>query len=863
METNETNSNSEADVNSDEPNQLAEDSVVEPFIRGGITNDDKLTIPTCSNDVGNLKQNRREDVLSRTRKNISVKTCIDSCSLKNKITGCKVPKPGTIVSPKIVRKAGPYILGPIIGSSPVRSIVQCLARKEGTDKYYTIKILTLKDCMEYENQDDRQGKMLLHSEYSLLSLLHNQDGVVHHHGFFKDFALEEKITNSGAVYTGWIKQRLCLVLDCLICHDFNPNSETSINLQHHVIKEKKLTEKESLLIFFDTVRIVACLHEKNIVHRDLKLGNLVLNKRTRKVTITNFCLGKHLSSENDLLKDQRGSPAYISPDVLCGKPYLGKPSDMWALGVVLYTMLYGQFPFYDSSPTQLFTKIKAANYYIPMDGRVSEGTISLIRNLLVLQPLKRLTAVQVLDSLTTIIAMFKVPRTIGDDEEEQVVPDISMEISGEISEKKSEKKEDSLSSRKILTDFSKQITLQEQMHQMMKQQPSPFVIRPKPYTQIPVYRVNSDARELTPTELDKYRHLIPRENQRPLPYSRNNGNDGLLLRVRGCLRNRNNSVNQSSIQNRDHHLNFRPNHPTGPSGSGVNNLNEGIFLSQPQDLNASTLSRQLINSSRQGNEANLSQNDVALTPDFSRSGRSVPNLGSNFSQWINAVVAARENHSGSNSNEAYPNSEDQLSNSPSYNHLNVPLHFSQRPQGSHVAGPSVESNRPLFSHSHDQRFRNWISPSYRRQQSRSRDSVDRNSVPRRLSIHNRNVPYLANFRHLDRTFTDLNVAQTSVRRTNSDSNLGRSFEVVMNNTEENTNGEHTLANFIRHVSQESHEAFLRHGLNSRNVSPSSNGAPSNLSSLRRDIALRLLSTVTNRTHEQSPNSNDNSNEEGV
>ena len=36
-----------------------------------------------------------------------------------------------------------------------------------------------------ESQDDRQGKMLLHTEYSLLSLLHHQDGVVHHHGLFK------------------------------------------------------------------------------------------------------------------------------------------------------------------------------------------------------------------------------------------------------------------------------------------------------------------------------------------------------------------------------------------------------------------------------------------------------------------------------------------------------------------------------------------------------------------------------------------------------------------------------------------------------------------------------------------------------
>ena len=83
-----------------------------------------------------------------------------------------------------------------------------------------------------------------------------------------------------------MRQRLCLVLDCLICHDFNPHSEELINLQHYVIKEKKISEKETLLIFYDTVRIVSCLHERNIVHRDLKLGNLILNRRTKKVFIS-------------------------------------------------------------------------------------------------------------------------------------------------------------------------------------------------------------------------------------------------------------------------------------------------------------------------------------------------------------------------------------------------------------------------------------------------------------------------------------------------------------------------------------------------------------------------------------------------
>lgn len=45
----------------------------------------------------------------------------------------------------------------------------------------------------------------------------------------------------------------------------------------------------------------------------------VCARSTHRITITNFCLGKHLVSEDDLLKDQRGSPAYISPDVLSGE----------------------------------------------------------------------------------------------------------------------------------------------------------------------------------------------------------------------------------------------------------------------------------------------------------------------------------------------------------------------------------------------------------------------------------------------------------------------------------------------------------------------------------------------------------------
>uniref|UniRef100_A0A9L0SFJ1 Serine/threonine-protein kinase 40 n=1 Tax=Equus caballus TaxID=9796 RepID=A0A9L0SFJ1_HORSE len=224
-----------------------------------------------------------------------------------------------------------------------------------------------------------------------------------------------------------MKKRICLVLDCLCAHDFSDKTADLINLQHYVIKEKRLSERETVVIFYDVVRVVEALHQKNIVHRDLKLGNMVLNKRTHRITITNFCLGKHLVSEGDLLKDQRGSPAYISPDVLSGRPYRGKPSDMWALGVVLFTMLYGQFPFYDSIPQELFRKIKAAEYTIPEDGRVSENTVCLIRKLLVLDPQQRLAATDVLEALSAIIASWQSLSSLSGPL--QVVPDIDDQMS--------------------------------------------------------------------------------------------------------------------------------------------------------------------------------------------------------------------------------------------------------------------------------------------------------------------------------------------------------------------------------------------------------------------------------------------------
>ena len=69
--------------------------------------------------------------------------------------------------------------------------------------------------------------------------------------------------------TGRYKKRLCLVLDCLAAHEFSNKTSDLMNLQHYVIQEKKLSEKEAIIMFSDVVRIVESLHKVSLQQKIL------------------------------------------------------------------------------------------------------------------------------------------------------------------------------------------------------------------------------------------------------------------------------------------------------------------------------------------------------------------------------------------------------------------------------------------------------------------------------------------------------------------------------------------------------------------------------------------------------------------
>lgn len=101
-------------------------------------------------------------------------------------------------------------------------------------------------------------------------------------------------------------------------------------------------------------------------------------------------------NENDALTDKHGCPVYVSPEILQNTThYSGRRADIWSIGVILYTMLVGCYPFHDTNINVLFSLIRSGHYSIPPT--LSSAAKCLIRNVLRMKPNERLSANEVLD----------------------------------------------------------------------------------------------------------------------------------------------------------------------------------------------------------------------------------------------------------------------------------------------------------------------------------------------------------------------------------------------------------------------------------------------------------------------------------
>ncbi|KAM9811282.1 serine/threonine-protein kinase Nek8 [Syngnathus typhle] len=208
-------------------------------------------------------------------------------------------------------------------------------------------------------QMSRDERLAAQNECQVLKLLNHPNIIEYYENFLEDKAL-------------------------MIAMEYAPGGTLADYIQKRC---NSLLDEETILHFF--VQILLALyhvHNKLILHRDLKTQNILLDKHQMIVKIGDFGISKILVSKSKAYTVV-GTPCYISPELCEGKPYNQK-SDIWALGCVLYELASLKRAFEAANLPALVLKIMSGTF-APISDRYSPELRQLVLNMLNLDPSKR------------------------------------------------------------------------------------------------------------------------------------------------------------------------------------------------------------------------------------------------------------------------------------------------------------------------------------------------------------------------------------------------------------------------------------------------------------------------------------------
>eukprot|EP00160_Parvularia_atlantis_P000555 Unigene10452_Nuclearia_a/m.31945 Unigene10452_Nuclearia_a/g.31945 ORF Unigene10452_Nuclearia_a/g.31945 Unigene10452_Nuclearia_a/m.31945 type:complete len:264 (-) Unigene10452_Nuclearia_a:44-835(-) len=173
-------------------------------------------------------------------------------------------------------------------------------------------------------------------------------------------------------------------------------------------KDGRLPENVARFLFRKLLLAIEYCHSLRVVHRDLKMENVMVTK-TGDVKVIDFGLSAMFEAPNGLLRTFCGTLEYAAPEVLSKeKSYFGPPTDVWSLGVVLFLMISGTYPFMveGMNPLDAAEQMRKGCNELAFPDIMSIGALSLIQRTLIVDPAQRATVKELLEHpwLTTIAA---------------------------------------------------------------------------------------------------------------------------------------------------------------------------------------------------------------------------------------------------------------------------------------------------------------------------------------------------------------------------------------------------------------------------------------------------------------------------
>ena len=164
--------------------------------------------------------------------------------------------------------------------------------------------------------------------------------------------------------------------------DFCPGGDLSKQLQI----QTRFSEEKAKFYICEIILALGDLHKNNIIFRDLKPDNVVIDKEGHAL-LTDFGLSRENIVGKEMAKSFCGSIAYLAPEMI-NRTGHGKAVDWYLLGVLFYELLVGVPPYFTSNQEQIFMNIKNAELYIP--SFISNKAANLIKSLLKRNPNERL-----------------------------------------------------------------------------------------------------------------------------------------------------------------------------------------------------------------------------------------------------------------------------------------------------------------------------------------------------------------------------------------------------------------------------------------------------------------------------------------